>query len=80
MYTKPNYSSFPSSTRWLTYENQLIELHTSPKHGHHAYQSLKQAFGYSLVQHVVCNGTKTLGTGPIKWSILINEGDVGAAL
>jgi hypothetical protein len=25
----------------------------------------------------VCNGTKTLGAGPIKWSIPINEGDVG---
>lgn len=26
------------------------------------------------------NGTKTLGTGPIKWSIPINVGDGGAVM
>jgi len=29
-------------------------------------------------QYTGYNGTKILGTGPIKWSVPINEGDVGA--
>lgn len=34
----------------------------------------------SVGQYTGYNGTKTLGTGPIKWSVPINESDVGAVM
>jgi uncharacterized protein YaaW (UPF0174 family) len=47
---------------------------------HFIYQFLKKGVWLSVGQYTVCNGTKTLGTGPIMWLIPINEGDGGAVM